>query len=105
MRSDGSDMPDTSAATIAVQRVHLLSKGRFTTMLTDAGSGWSRWCGRALTRWREDPTCDAWGSYLVLRDADSGAVWSPTRQPMSSPAGEVAIDSAHGVFSSRRIAH
>lgn len=105
MRSDGSDMPDTSAATIAVQRVHLLSNGRFTTMLTDAGSGWSRWCGRALTRWREDPTCDAWGSYLVLRDADSGAVWSPTRQPMSSPAGEVAIDSPHGVFSSRRIAH
>ncbi|KIQ96547.1 hypothetical protein [Lysobacter sp. A03] len=98
-------MSAPNAPTIAVQRVHLLSNGRFTTLLTDAGSGWSRWCGRALTRWREDPTCDAWGSYLVLRDADNGAVWSPTRQPMSTSAGEVTTDAAYGVFSSRRVAH
>ena len=27
----------------------------------------------AVTRWREDATCDDWGSYIYLRDADSGA--------------------------------
>ena len=27
----------------------------------------------AITRWREDVTRDAWGSYLFLRDADSGS--------------------------------
>ena len=33
---------------------HLLSNGRFSTMLTGAGSGYSRWGELALTRWRED---------------------------------------------------
>ena len=37
-------------------------------MLTAAGSGYSRWRGMAVTRWREDATCDDWGSYVFLRD-------------------------------------
>ena len=37
-------------------------------MLTAAGSGYSRWRGLAVTRWREDATCDDWGSYVFLRD-------------------------------------
>ena len=40
---------------------HLLSNGRYTTMLTAAGSGYSRWGDLALTRWREDATCDDFG--------------------------------------------
>ncbi|QOY61664.1 glycosyl transferase family 36 [Lysobacter sp. H21R4] len=97
-------MSVSNVATIAVQRAHLLSNGRYTTLLTDAGSGWSRWCGRALTRWREDPTRDVWGSYLLLRDVDGGALWSPTRQPMPHVPGDIDIDAGCGVFSSRRIA-
>ncbi len=90
-----------SAAT-AVPRVHVLSNGRYTTMLTDAGSGWSRWCGRAITRWREDPTRDSWGSYLLLCDADTGAVWSPTRQPLPSDPAEFVIKDGAGTFTSTR---
>ena len=60
---------------------HLLSNGRFTTMLTAAGSGYSRWGNLAVTRWREDATCDASGSYLFLRDTANGAVWSAGFQP------------------------
>ena len=37
-------------------------------MLTAAGSGYSRWRDLAVTRWREDATCDDWGSYIFLRD-------------------------------------
>ena len=45
-------------------------------MLTAAGSGYSRWRDMAVTRWREDATCDDWGSYIFLRDVSSGDVWS-----------------------------
>ncbi len=62
-------------------RTHLLSNGSYTVMLTAAGSGYSRWRDLALTRWREDPTRDAWGSYLVLRDVVSGEVWSAGFKP------------------------
>lgn len=60
---------------------HLLSNGRYTVMLTAAGSGYSRWEDLAITRWREDATRDDWGSYLYLRDVESGAFWSAAWQP------------------------
>jgi len=50
-------------------------------MLTGAGSGYSRWRDLAVTRWREDVTRDAWGSYIFLRDVDSGKAWSAGHQP------------------------
>ena len=61
---------------------HLLSNGRYAVMLTAAGSGYSRWRGLAVTRWREDATCDDWGSYVLLRDVRSGDVWSAGYQPV-----------------------
>ena len=33
-----------------------------------AGSGYSRWGDLALTRWREDATCDDFGFYLYVKD-------------------------------------
>jgi cyclic beta-1,2-glucan synthetase len=62
-------------------RTHLLSNGRYTVMITAAGSGYSRWRDIAVTRWREDPTRDNWGSYVFLRDVGSGEVWSAGYQP------------------------
>lgn len=63
---------------------HLLSNGEYSVMVTAAGSGYSL-CGNvAVTRWREDLTCDPWGSYLFLRDTASDAVWSPTAQPVGT---------------------
>ena len=60
---------------------HLLSNGRYSVMLTAAGSGYSRWGEHAVTRWREDTTRDDWGSYVFLRNVDGGEVWSATYQP------------------------
>jgi len=62
-------------------RTHLLSNGSFSTMVTAAGSGYSRWRDIAITRWREDVTCDSWGSYCFVRDIRSGEVWSAGYQP------------------------
>ena len=65
----------------ATPATHLLSNGRYATMLTAAGSGYSRWCDMALTRWREDATCDDSGFYIYVKDLRSGAAWSAGFQP------------------------
>ena len=61
--------------------VTLLSNGRYHTVLTHGGGGYSRWRDLQVTRWREDPTRDCWGSFCYLRDLDSGATWSTAWQP------------------------
>jgi cyclic beta-1,2-glucan synthetase len=61
--------------------VHLLSNGRYHIMITNAGSGYSRWGNIAVTRWREDPTRDCWGSYCYIRDKQSPKFWSAAHQP------------------------
>ena len=62
-------------------RTHILSNGRYSSMVTAAGSGYSRWHDVAITRWREDRTCDSWGAYVFLRDVRSGDIWSAGYQP------------------------
>ncbi|MDP2834608.1 MAG: glucoamylase family protein, partial [Pseudomonadota bacterium] len=68
--------PDTP-----VPEVQLLSNGRYHVMISHAGGGYSRWQDLAVTRWREDGTRDAWGTFAYLRDVESGAIWSTAHQP------------------------
>ncbi len=67
-------------------RTHILSNGRFTTMVTAAGSGFTRQGDLAITRWREDTTRDCMGLFVFLRDAESGEVWSAGFQPSGTEA-------------------
>ncbi len=60
----------------AIPRTQLLGNGRYTVMMTTAGAGYSRVHDLAVTRYREDATRDCWGTFLFLRDMQSGAVWS-----------------------------
>ena len=66
--------------------VHLLSNGRYHVMATNAGGGYSRWYDLAVTRWREDATADCWGTFIYLRDGDTGRYWSTAYQPTLSKA-------------------
>ncbi|HEX6146994.1 MAG TPA: glucoamylase family protein [Acidimicrobiia bacterium] len=63
-----------------VPATHVLSNGRFSTVITAAGSGYSRWQGLAVNRWREDATRDNYGTYFFVRDG-SGRSWSAGYQP------------------------
>jgi len=76
--SDGRRFTTAHGTTPAT---HLLSNGAYAVMLTAAGSGYSRWRDLAVTRWREDATCDDWGSYVFLRDVRGGDAWSAGFQP------------------------
>ena len=68
--------PDTP-----VPEVQLLSNGRYHVMVTNAGGGYSRWKDIAVTRWREDTTCDNWGNFCYIRDLEKGTFWSAGYQP------------------------
>jgi cyclic beta-1,2-glucan synthetase len=68
--------PDTP-----IPEVQLLSNGRYHVMITNAGGGYSRWKDLAVTRWREDSTCDNWGAFCYIRDKATGVFWSTTYQP------------------------
>lgn len=61
--------------------LQLLSNGRYHVMISSAGGGYSRCRDLAVTRWREDITCDNWGMFCYLRDVASGTYWSTAHQP------------------------
>jgi len=50
-------------------------------MLTATGSGYSRWNGLGISRWKADPTEDRWGTFIFLRDTTTGEWWSATTEP------------------------
>ncbi|MDD5705808.1 MAG: glucoamylase family protein, partial [Kiritimatiellae bacterium] len=82
----GATMRVFSNPQTAVPEVHLLSNGRYHVMVTQAGGGYSRWNGLALTRWREDATRDNWGACVYLRDMEAEVAWSCAHQPVGRPA-------------------
>lgn len=74
-----------------VPYTQLLSNGTYTIMLTNAGGGLSRYNDLQVTRWREDTTRDAWGSFIYLRDVRSGLHWSAAYQPVRQPAQDYRV--------------
>ncbi|MGH8597540.1 MAG: glucoamylase family protein, partial [Gammaproteobacteria bacterium] len=74
-----------------VPACQLLSNSRYSVMITGAGGGYSRLGATAVTRWREDPTRDSWGSFIYLRDTATGAVWSAGYQPTGIEADRFEI--------------
>ena len=74
-------------------RTAVLSNGSYTVLVTAAGAGTSRWGETVLTRWRSDPSVEAWGTWIYLRDLASGELWSTALEPTGG-----AEDSCAAVF-------
>jgi len=85
--------PDT-----IVPEVQLLSNGNYHVMVSNAGGGYSRWKDKSVTRWREDGTCDNWGTFCYIRDLDANEFWSCAHQPTAKKA-----DNYEAVFSQGRV--
>ena len=79
----GIDMPMWVINTphTPIPEVQLLSNGRYHVMVTNSGSGYTRWKNIAVTRWREDATCDNRGTFCYIRDVDNDSYWSAAYQP------------------------
>ena len=72
-------------ADLAARRIHLLSNGACSVMVTNSGGGYLRWLDVDVTRWHADTTCDASGAVCYVRELESGTIWSNTHQPVRSP--------------------
>ena len=72
-------------------RAHLLSNGSMSVMITNSGGGYTRWREFAVTRWREDATCDGWGSFCYVRDLESREFWSSGFQPTGREADSYEV--------------
>ncbi len=82
----------------AIPEVQLLSNGNYHVMITNSGAGYSRWRDIAVTRWREDVTCDNWGAFCYIQDSETGEYWSNTHQPTAKKA-----ENYEAVFSLGRV--
>ncbi|MFW6135524.1 MAG: glucoamylase family protein, partial [Chloroflexota bacterium] len=91
--------PWSVATDAPVPQAQFLSNGRYGMLITDAGAGYSAYTPRrrgepetvALTRWRADTTLDPWGTWIYVRDRDTGATWSVCQQPTGAPVDEQRV--------------
>ena len=67
-------------------RVSLLGNLPYTTIVSNAGSGGSRYGDTAINRWRNDGTRDDYGQWCYVRDVTVGRVWSAGHQPVCAEA-------------------
>ena len=72
-------------------RAHLLSNGSLSVMVTNSGGGYTRWRELALTRWREDSTCDGWGAFCYIRDLETQTFWSSGFHPSGRDADSYEV--------------
>ncbi len=81
--TSGSEMPMRviKTANTPIPEVQLLSNGRYHVMISNSGSGYTRWKNIAVTRWREDATCDNRGTFCYIREVNNDSYWSAAYQP------------------------
>jgi cyclic beta-1,2-glucan synthetase len=65
-------------------QVHFLSNGNYSLLITATGSGFSRWRGIDLTRWRADATLDNYGTWIYIKDRGTDQLWSAGFQPTTT---------------------
>ncbi|HEY1906229.1 MAG TPA: glucoamylase family protein, partial [Myxococcaceae bacterium] len=104
----GASLPDPNLERPAVREfdtahtpqpaVALLGRLPYTIMVTNGGSGYSRFETLAVTRWRADGTSEATGQFCYLKDVGSGRVWSAGHQPVCAPA-----DAYHVMLATDRV--
>lgn len=79
--TEGNHFMTYTEVNTVVPLTHFVSNGQYSVMLTNSGSGYSRYGNIAVSRWREDVTRDSWGMYFYIQNLNSGDFWSPTYQP------------------------
>lgn len=78
---------------------HLLSNGNYSVMVTNSGSGYSKYQNLDISRWRVDSTCDSWGNCLYIRDTERNAFFSAS----SFPSGNSSSSSYSVNFSNHKV--
>ncbi len=61
--------------------INTASNGRLTSVIEDDGSGFLRFRGIDVTRWRPDPLISTSGQAVYLHDVETDQTWSVSRYP------------------------
>jgi cyclic beta-1,2-glucan synthetase len=72
-------------------RIALLGNVPYTTLITNAGGGFSRYAEMVVTRWRRDTTRDNQGEWVYIKDLSTGRVWSAAHQPVGVDADQYRV--------------
>lgn len=80
----------------------ILGSAPFNSMVTTAGSGWTRSDDIAVSRWRLDLARDSHGQWCYVRDLRSGKIWSAGHQPVCAEADSYQFDASPGKVTIRR---
>jgi cyclic beta-1,2-glucan synthetase len=99
IHDEGADLRSFRTLKTPLPEARFLGNGRYLTMVSNSGGGFSQWQGLALTRWIEDPVRDAAGSFFYIRNLNDNTLWSPTYQPC-----RIEADDASMSFSLEKIA-
>src|SRR5262249_36884085 len=78
-------------------QAHVLSNSRYSTVVTEAGRGGSRWQGLALPPWLADTTLDEPGFRIYRRDVQDDQWWSLFRPAAVTAAASTVIYHPHMV--------
>ncbi len=91
-------------------QVWAVGNDRLTSIVTADGGGGLAWRGLAITRWEPDPVADQHGTWIYLRDQDSGETIGASPAPLGGwpadahvrfEAGSVEFHRRHGELSIR----
>lgn len=92
-----------SKADLGGLEVYLASNGDYSIMLTNSGSGYSKWRDQSITRYREDPVANDRGMFIYIRNLNTNAVWSATYQPTRVVPDEYEVTFAEDKAEFRRV--
>ena len=74
-----------------IPQPQLLGNGKYALMITNSGTGYSRWNGFDINRWRADATLDPWGAFLYIRDLKSDVRWAAALNPLGAMLGSTSV--------------
>jgi len=64
-------------------KVQVLSNGKYFVGLTDKGTGYSRTRNADISRWRNDPVLDQYGTFFYIENLERNQRWSATYAPLN----------------------
>ncbi|WP_410506262.1 GH36-type glycosyl hydrolase domain-containing protein [Haloimpatiens sp. FM7315] len=73
-------------------RVQLLSNGEYSLMLSNSGSGYSKYNSIYMYRWREDVTLDDKGFYFYIKDITDNEYFSSTYEPCKTEGSKYEVE-------------
>jgi cellobiose phosphorylase len=80
-----------NTAKTEMPEAHLLSNGKYSLMITNSGSGYSKKEDMGIYRWREDSTLDSSGMFFYIKNINSNEYWSTAYEPCKSEGEDYSV--------------